>query len=133
MRTASLQGAAGPHESLGDPFARAALHLARGAWYEQLADWEAAEREWRWYEAVDIDGFPSVEPPHDGEIDWAMGNYGRYKQGLAAQRRGDLDAACQHLRRAATVWSEAGGDFAVLARLAEASAQETCKPAASGS
>ncbi len=58
----------------------------RGEWYAALGDSLAAEREWGWYEAVDIDGLPTVELPQPGEIDWALGNYGRYLRGMIALR-----------------------------------------------
>ncbi len=111
---------------LGDPFARTTLHLKRAEWLESLGDPAAAERELLWYEAVDIKGYPSVEPPQDGEIDWALGSYGRYRRGLAAQQRGDVEAACRHLRRVAEIWAAASGAFESLARQAHERKREAC-------
>jgi len=118
-RTVQLRGAACAGRGLGDPFARAALHLKRGEWYAELGDWEAAEREWLWYEAVDISGFPGMGLPREGEIDWALGNYGRYRRGMSELRRGAHEAACRHLGRFVELWSE--GEPAVRALVEEAS------------
>ncbi len=123
--TVLLSGAPELKESLGDPFARAALHLKRGEWFALIGDDLAAEREWLWYEAVDIDGLPAGEA-QAGEIDWALGPYGRSLRGTAALRRGDPEAACRHLSRVAELWSEADGATAELAREAGASARQAC-------
>jgi len=122
-----LQGAPSLLAPLDDPFARAALHLKRGDWYAALGDSLAAEREWGWYEAVDIDGLPSIELPQPGEIDWALGNYGRYLRGMVAFRSGDLEAACRHLGRIAELWSESDPEFAVYLSEARSAAERACE------
>ncbi len=121
-----LRGGSEAPDSLGDPFARAALHLRRAEWLENLGDWAAAEREWLWYEAEDITGYPSVEPPQDGEIDWALGTYGRYRRGLAALQRGDSEAACRHLKRVTELWATANAAFGPLALLARERWRQAC-------
>ncbi|MGD8867465.1 MAG: serine/threonine-protein kinase [Gemmatimonadales bacterium] len=111
------------------PFARAALHLKRGDWYAALGDSSAAaEKEWGWYEAVDIDGLPSVELPQPGEIDWALGNYGRYLRGRVALQNGDLEVACRHLARVADLWSGSDPTFDEYLRQAREGAELACRP-----
>lgn len=121
-----LRGTPIPSMPLSDAFLRAALHLKRGEWYEALGDTVAAEREWLWYEAVDIDGLPTIELPLPGEIDWALGNFGRYLRGRSELQRGEFDAACRHHRRAAEVWTEADQEFAELLREARRGAAIAC-------
>ena len=115
-----------PSPPLSDAFLRAALHLKRGEWYEALGDTVAAEREWLWYEAVDIDGLPTIGLPLPGEIDWALGNYGRYLRGRSELQRSEFDASCRHLGRAAEVWSEADPEFAELLQEARRGAAIAC-------
>lgn len=110
------------------PFARAALHLKRGDWYAALEDSSEAEREWGWYEAVDIDGLPSVELPQPGEIDWALGNYGRYLRGKVALQNGDLETACRHLGRIVELWSGSDPEFGDFLRQARSGAELACQP-----
>jgi hypothetical protein len=121
-----LRGTPTPSPPLSDAFLRAALHLKRGEWYVALGDTVAAEREWLWYEAVDIDGLPTVELPLPGEIDWALGNYGRYLRGRSELQRGEFDAACRHLGRAAEVWSGSDPEFAELLQEARRGAASAC-------
>ncbi len=124
--TAPLRGGASEVQGLGDPFARAALHLKRGEWYAELGESEAAEREWLWYEAVDISGFPGIELPQAGEIDWALGNYGRYLRGMSELRRGEHDAACRHLGRFVELWAAGPGAVGALVGEARAAMEEVC-------
>jgi hypothetical protein len=124
--TAPLRGGASEARGLGDPFARAALHLKRGEWYAELGESEAAEREWLWYEAVDISGFPGIELPQAGEIDWALGNYGRYLRGMSELRRGEHDAACRHLGRFVELWAAGPGAVGALVGEARAAMEELC-------
>jgi tetratricopeptide (TPR) repeat protein len=122
-----LEGTSRPPETLGyAPFARAALHLKRGEWYAALGDSVSAEREWAWYEAVDIDGLPSVELPQPGEIDWALGSYGRYLRGRVALRSGDLESACRHLGRVAELWSRSDPEFGEYLRESRAGVRRAC-------
>jgi hypothetical protein len=121
-----LEGSASADASLGDPFARAALHLKRGEWFRAIADIDSAEREWLWYEAEDIAGFPAASLPQAGEIDWALGTLGRYQRGIAALGGGELEAACRHLSRVAALWSDADPGIAALGREAREGAGKAC-------
>jgi|GEM_PF-709128 hypothetical protein len=125
-RTVQLHGAASAGEGLGDPFARAALHLKRAGWHAELGEWEAAEREWLWYEAVDLPGFPGIGLSQEGEIDWALGNYGRYRRGESELRRGEHEAACSHLGRFVELWSEGEPGFRALAEEAKNEMEQVC-------
>jgi tetratricopeptide (TPR) repeat protein len=126
VSTVQLLGGATPTARLGDPFARAALHIKRGAWYRAVGDLEAADREWAWYEAVDVDGFPADEPAQAGEIDWALGTYGGFRRGMTAFERGDFAAACRHLTRVAELWSDAGRSHTALVGAVRARAEQAC-------
>lgn len=127
--TVPLEGTPRLSKTLKDaPFARAALHLKRGDWYAMLGDSLAAEKEWGWYEAVDINGLPDVGLPQPGEIDWALGNYGRYLRGMVALRRGDLETACRRLGRVAELWSGSDPEFAEYLRQARSGAGLACQP-----
>jgi tetratricopeptide (TPR) repeat protein/tRNA A-37 threonylcarbamoyl transferase component Bud32 len=121
--TVLLQGARSPGRLLNDPFARALLHIKRGEWFEALDQPEAAEREYLWYEAVDVLGLPEIELPQAGEIDWALGNYGRLLRGSVTT---DRDHACRLLDHVLEVWSEADPRFAGKVALAEGRAA-TCQ------
>jgi serine/threonine protein kinase len=125
--TRQLKGGVEPPGQLADGFARAALHLERGRWYARLGEPESAEREWVWYEAVDIDGMPVAEAAQAGEIDWALGTYGRYQRGMTAFETGDFDAACRHLERVTQLWSNPVGELAPQARTAAARAEQACQ------
>jgi tetratricopeptide (TPR) repeat protein len=91
-----------------DPFAGALYHLLRADWRMALGDHRAADREWRWVDGSDFDGWPvgAVQP---GEIDAAFGVYARWRRGDAALSSAatprDSAAACAMLRRAAELWS----------------------------
>jgi tRNA A-37 threonylcarbamoyl transferase component Bud32 len=125
VHTRQLEG--GPAVAvLPDPFARAMLHLLRGAWFEHLGDTQAADREWLWYEAVDMIGYPGLGAPQASEIDWALANYGRYRRGLGALARGDREAACRHLGFVARSWAGADPEVEPLARRARESADLAC-------
>jgi len=106
--TVPLRGRSNERQAMCYPFARAVLHLKRGEWFERLGQLDEAEREWLWHEAVDIDGLPSVELPQAGEIDWALGTFGRYMRGMTAFELDDMDGACRHLTRVVELW--AGSD-----------------------
>lgn len=114
VRTHQLRGRRDGTEPVHDVFDRAALHLLRAAWYEELGDWDRMERELMWYEAVDIEGNPRGGPPKAGEIDWALGVFAEYKRGLNDVRREEEVAACTHLGHAIELWRDAGPPFARL-------------------
>ena len=116
--TLLLTGARHSNSTLGDPFARAALHLKRGGWLERVGDPAGAAREWLWSEAEDTDGFPGPEPAKAGEIDWALGNYGRFLRGIAELQMGEVESACRHLGRVLELWDRAEPDMADLVRRA---------------
>jgi len=127
--TLPLHGGADLRSSLCQPFVRAALHLLRGKWFARLARRDQADRSWLWYEALDIDGLPSVELPQAGEIDWAFSAYARYLRGTAALEAGDLESACRSLDRVAAFWSEADPQYSELAREAVEGSERSCRGA----
>ncbi|HEY3280480.1 MAG TPA: serine/threonine-protein kinase [Gemmatimonadales bacterium] len=81
-------------EQLGDPFARAVLHARRAEWLAALGRAAAAEREWRWYENSDFEGWLTGEV-EAVEIDWALGPWARSHEG------------CDRLRRVLELWTGA--------------------------
>jgi len=122
--TVLLQGARSPEHVLSDPFARALLHIKRGQWFLTQGDEEAAEREYLWYEAVDVLGLPHLELPQAGEIDWALGNWGRFLRGSVTP---DRERACRLLRRALESWSEADPGFAEEVALVRNAESQRCR------
>jgi hypothetical protein len=111
-----------------DPFARAVFHLQRGAWFTAVGDRRGADREWRWYEASDIDGWPHG-PAQAGEVDGMLGVYARLirseaqlhpKAEVALRTRG-----CAHVRRVVELWDEADETFQELKERAD-SLLHTC-------
>ncbi len=123
-RTVQLHGAPSPGHLLSDPFARALLHIKRGQWFVALDQLEAAEREYLWYEAVDVPGLPGIELPLAGEIDWALGNWGRFLRGSIAADRGRACTLLGHVREA---WGDADAGFAEELALVQRVATQRCR------
>jgi tRNA A-37 threonylcarbamoyl transferase component Bud32/tetratricopeptide (TPR) repeat protein len=122
--TVLLHGAPSPGRVLSDPFARALLHIKRGAWFVALDQPLEAEREYLWYEAVDVLGLPEIELPQAGEIDWALGNWGRLLRGSITA---DRARACGLLGHVLEAWSEADPGFAEKVVLARDAAERACR------
>jgi hypothetical protein len=90
-------------DRLGDPFARAIMHLRRAEWYDAIGESENAERELRWHENSDFIGWlqGSIQ---SAEVDWVAGAYVRVREGMRRVDAGDR-AACADLRRVVdTLW-----------------------------
>ena len=100
-----------------DPFAGVLFHLLRGTWYAARGVPRAAEREWRWYEGSDFDGWPAG-PAQAGEIEAAFGVYARLRRATlqfgTAASAADTAAACRLLSRVDDLWGRAEPSFAVL-------------------
>jgi tetratricopeptide (TPR) repeat protein len=124
--TIPLRGGSETQQAYCNPFARAILHLKRGEWYERLGQLDEAQREWLWHEAVDIDGLPSVELPQAGEIDWALGTFGRFLRGMTAFEADDLAGACQHLSRVVEFWAESDPEYSDYLTEAVAARDMSC-------
>lgn len=93
-------------EQVGDPFARAVLHVRRAEWLEGLGRRDDAEREWLWYENTDFEGWLTGEV-EAAEIDWALGVWGRWRRGLLDLDRGEVARGCAHLARVLELWADA--------------------------
>jgi len=89
---------------LGDPFARAVLHVRRGEWFERLAQLDSADRTALWYENSDFGGWLS-ETLQAAEIDWALGVWTRLHRGKLARRSGDPQRGCALLGRVVELWT----------------------------
>jgi tetratricopeptide (TPR) repeat protein len=117
--TESLTAVMDSAASTGGPFARAALHLARGRWLAEQARAEAADSAWLWYEASDnlesADGGPS-----QGEIDIALSVLARLLRSEVLVKLGAGEAACDHARRIEELWAGADAAFTPLRRRAAA-------------
>jgi hypothetical protein len=104
-----------------DPFAGAVFHVLRAEWLAAAGDARAADREWRWYEASDFDGWPAGEP-QAGEIEATFATYARWRRGSAllagAASAADTAAACALLVRVAELWRDAEPGMASLASAA---------------
>ncbi len=98
---------------LGEPFARAILHLRRAEWLEATGEHARAERERRWHENSDFEGW--LEGPiQAAEVDWVVGAYMRVREGMRRIDAGELEA-CADLRRVVdTLWTDAEPDVALL-------------------
>jgi hypothetical protein len=100
-----------------DPFARAAFHLQRGLWRTALGDHPAADREWLWYEASDIEGWPHG-PAQAGELDGMLGVYARLLRAEALLhpgfQGGEREVGCTHAQRVAQIWSRTEATFLPL-------------------
>ena len=111
-----------------DPFARAAFHLQRGAWFAAAGDRRGADREWLWYEASDIEGWPQG-PAQAGEIDGMLSVYARLIRGEALLRPDtepqDRERGCTYLKRVVQLWAESDVVFQGLLRRAD-SLRQTC-------
>jgi hypothetical protein len=91
---------------LGAHFARTILHLRRAEWYEATGEPDLAERERRWHENSDFEGWLQG-PIQAAEVDWVAGAYVRVREGMRRLDAGD-SAACGDLRRVVdTLWNEA--------------------------
>ena len=103
-------------EQLGDPFARAVLHVRRAQWLTTLGRRDAADREWLWYENSDFEGWLTGEV-EAAEIDWALGVWARWQRGA--------EAGCDHLRRVVELWADAEPAYEPL--LAEARRRQSAE------
>jgi tetratricopeptide (TPR) repeat protein len=109
-------------EGLGEPFARAILHIRRAEWLEALGQGESAARERRWHENSDFVGWLRG-PIQAAEVDWVVGAYRRVRDGMQAAETGHRDA-CADLRRVVdTLWADAEAGVSVLRDEARAKAQ----------
>jgi len=93
-------------EQIGDPFARAVLHVRRAAWLEGLGRRDAAEREWLWYENSDFEGWLTGEV-EAAEIDWAFGTWARLQRARNAHAAGNTARGCGYLDRVVELWRDA--------------------------
>ena len=102
-----------------DPFARAVFHLLRGDWLAALRMRDRADREWLWYEASDVEGWPQG-PAQAGEVSAAFGPVARLKRASALLETGssasDTLHACAHVVRVRELWSEADSSLRGLLR-----------------
>jgi serine/threonine protein kinase len=96
-----------------DPFHRAALHLLRGEWLERLGRPDEADRSWLWYENLDVIGWPAAEA-QAGEVDWALGTWGRARRARLADTRAAPSERCALARRAAELWDGAEPAYSTL-------------------
>jgi tetratricopeptide (TPR) repeat protein len=97
------------------PFARSAIHLARGEWQQALGRWAEADREWLWYENADYLGWP-VGPPQAGEVDALLSGLARVRRAELGAERLDREWACEQLDRVTTIWRTSEASWSVLTR-----------------
>lgn len=93
------------HGALGDPFARAVLHLYRARWRTAIGDDEGAAAELMWAENQDFVGWPGGSA-QSMEVDWTASAYGLTQRAALAEKHADHAAACALLREAA-LWTHA--------------------------
>jgi hypothetical protein len=97
------------------PFARSAVHLARGEWQRALGRWTEADREWLWYENADYLGWP-VGPPQAGEVDALFSGVARLRRAELAAEHLDREWACAQLDRVAVLWRDSEAAWQGLER-----------------
>jgi tetratricopeptide (TPR) repeat protein len=90
----------------GDPFFRAALHLERGDWYLAAHQTASADESWLWYENLDVVGWP-MTVAQAAEVDWALGNYARWRRGKLAASEGKAADGCRLMAQVVGSWSQA--------------------------
>jgi hypothetical protein len=73
---------------------------------------------------VDVLGLPEIELPQAGEIDWALGNYGRFLRGSISS---DRERACRLLSHVLDAWSDPDPEFAEEVALAQDAASRSCR------
>ena len=98
---------------LGDPFARAVLHVRRADWLEGRSSADSANRSWLWYENSDFAGWLS-DTLQAVEIDWALGAWSRWRRGTLAQRAGNARGSCEYLGRILELWVHAERSYEPL-------------------
>ena len=112
-----------------DPFAGAVFHLLRGDWLAARGERDRADREWLWYEASDVEGWPQGLA-QAGEVGAALGPVARLKRARALLGAGssasDTARACAHVERVRELWSDA--DASLRALQADASLRRACRP-----
>ncbi len=124
-RSASLRGVAEEQNRLGDAFARSVLHLARARWLDRTGETVAAEHERRWHENSDFEGWleGAIQA---AEVDWVVGSYVRWREGVRRVRAGDV-TACGDARRILELWAEAEPAVLALADSGRALVAERCR------
>jgi hypothetical protein len=104
-----------------DPFAVAVFHLLRGDWLAALGQPDRADREWLWYEASDVEGWPQGLA-QAGEVGAALGPAARLKRARALLQAGtsaaDTLSACTLVGRVRELWSAADSSLRPLAAAA---------------
>lgn len=108
-----------------DPFARSVFYLLRGDWLAATGQAAAADREWQWYEASDVEGWPQGLA-QAGEVGAALGPVARIRRARALLGAGSSAAdtlrACAHLARVRELWSDADAALRALLEAAPAGA-----------
>jgi tRNA A-37 threonylcarbamoyl transferase component Bud32 len=118
LRRSRIPAQSAAEGALGDPLARAALHLARGSWLK-TRDPADADRAWLWYENSDARGWPTG-PPQAAELDWALETWGRYLRATLAEEAGDRARGCALLPDVVRRWSSADPPYAAVRSRAQA-------------
>jgi tRNA A-37 threonylcarbamoyl transferase component Bud32 len=125
LRLSRIQAQSAAQGALGDPLARAALHLARGRWLK-AGDPKAADRAWLWYENSDAHGWPTG-PPQSAELDWALETWGRYLRAQLADDTGNRVRSCALLPDVVRRWGDAEPSYASF-RSAARALLDRCSP-----
>jgi tetratricopeptide (TPR) repeat protein/TolB-like protein len=108
---------------MGDPFARAVLHIKRAEWHERVGRPARADSARRWYEHM-IMRTQLLQEAEPAEIDWALGVWTEFLRGVAALEHGDPEAACRHMARVALIWTDPEPALEPMAREAAERAAE---------
>jgi hypothetical protein len=92
--------------AVGSAFARAVLHISRGAWQRALARPVEADRSWLFYQNSHLRGYPDGVV-QAGEVDAVLSVYARLLRAELALAQGESMRACRLARRADDLWAGA--------------------------
>ncbi len=90
------------------PLLRAVTKWSRASWWLASGDTSAAERELRWSENNDLQGWP-VGPPQEGEVDAALSPLVRLRRAVLLCRTGRAADGRALLARVEELWRSAEG------------------------
>jgi serine/threonine protein kinase/tetratricopeptide (TPR) repeat protein len=96
------------YDSVGNterPFARAALYLQRGRWFEQAGQPDSALAAWTWHLNTDLETI-SPRAVQASEVDGALGTHARLRIARLAAEVGRDRLACETALEVARRWSE---------------------------
>jgi len=125
------------YDSVGNterPFARAAIYLTRGDWFEAAGQPDSAMAAWAWHLNTDLEGV-AYRGVQAGEVDGAFGSHARLRIArlahLTGQESGRADLisrACSEAREVVRRWADSEPGLAETKAEVENIVATTCLP-----